>query len=83
MGIWRLQRPSGCWLPQRGCESSAHKLFQVMSFKAWFQNYSIRRVLGPQMSVNLDVSSPRYVAVHIIDTFIYLPLLAFASYFQG
>lgn len=82
MGIQHLQRPSRGWLPQCGCKSSFHKPFQVMSFKARFQNYSIRRLLGPQTSVNLDISSPeRYVAFHIIDMCIFLPLLALSSQF--
>lgn len=41
-----------------------------------FQNYSTRRFLGPQMSVNLDISSGGHVAAHVIDVFNFLPLSA-------
>lgn len=83
MGICHLQKASGGWLPHCGRKSSFHNLSQVMRFRARFQNYSIRRFLGPQMTVNLDISSPRYVAFHIIDTFLFSPLLALSSQFQG
>lgn len=76
MGPWHVQRPSGRWLPPWGCNSSFRMLFQVMRFQAWFQNHSTRRFGGPQMSVNLDISSPRYVTFHAIDAFIILSLLA-------
>lgn len=46
----------------------------MISFKAQFQNYSTRRFLGPQMSVNLDIPSLRRVASHVIDAFNFLPV---------